>query len=168
MRVGACPSVGLLVLHTIHKEWKRMRCITTKDNRPRGTWRCTHPVANCCYCCCCCCETTPSVRARARTTDDERRDARSAGVADWNTSPKGIRSVRSAPLRRAPSRAFLLSPRPCKAAAPKGPAFCFFNYYRSRMKGRYREMTGVSFWLIASAFLRVAGCLWPCPALSMK
>ena len=40
--------------------------------------------------------------ARARTTDDERRDVRSAGVADWATARGGdIRSVRSPP-RRAP------------------------------------------------------------------
>ena len=39
--------------------------------------------------------------ARARTTDDERRDVRSAGVADWITARRGIRKVRS-PLRRVP------------------------------------------------------------------
>ena len=42
-----------------------------------------------------------TTHVRARTTDDERRDVRSAGVADWTTARGGVRSVRS-PLRRAP------------------------------------------------------------------
>ena len=64
---------------------------------------------------------------RRRPSDDERRGAWSAGVAGWMMcllQDRGIRSARS-PLRRPPLFASL-SPRPCKAAAPKGgPAFCF-------------------------------------------
>ena len=65
--------------------------------------------------------------ARARTIVDERRDVRSAGVADWNISRGGgIRSVRSPPRRALSSRP--LSPCPCNAAAPKGPAFLFLKH----------------------------------------
>ena len=66
--------------------------------------------------------------ARARTTtDDERRDARSAGVAVWITA-RGGNTERTLTAAAGPSPCDPLSPRPCKAAAPKGPVFCFLNY----------------------------------------
>ena len=50
---------------------------------------------------------------------------------DWIGAYRAKGTIRSArsPLRRFPSSR-LLSPRPCKAAAPKGQAFCFLNYSR--------------------------------------
>ena len=73
---------------------------------------------------------TPArTHARTRMTDDGRSDVRSAGVADWDTS--GGREHGAYAHRQAPPP-FLrpLSPRPCKAAAAKGPAFCFLNSER--------------------------------------
>ena len=73
----------------------------------------------------------PRTHAPARTRAHERPTTNDAtcGPPAWLTGrlhEGGIRSVRSplgGPLSSRP-----LSPRPCKAAAPKGPAFCFLNY----------------------------------------
>ena len=81
------------------------------------------------------CTTTPDARTHARTRARTHAHPRSTtndatcGPPAWLTGrlqERGIRSVRS-PLRRPPSLR-PLSPCPCKAAAPKGPAFCFLNY----------------------------------------
>ena len=67
--------------------------------------------------------------ARARTIDRRTNDA-TCGPQAWLTGRLhggGIRSVPS-PLRRPPPSSRPLSPRPCNAAVPKGPAFSFFNY----------------------------------------
>ena len=81
-----------------------------------------HPQAHCATLA----RTHARTHARARTTDDEQRDVRSADVADWNTARGGEYGAYAhrcgGPLSLRP-----LSPRPCKAAAPKGPAFCFLN-----------------------------------------
>ena len=73
--------------------------------------------------------------ARARTTDDERRDVRSAGVAGWVTAGGG---GYGAYTHRCGGALSLrpLSQRPCKAAAPKGSAFCFLNYFVRRRADR--------------------------------
>ena len=63
--------------------------------------------------------------ARAPTTDDERHDVRSAGVADWENGRTGEHGAYAHRLG-GPSSLRPLWPRPCKAATPKGPAFCFF------------------------------------------
>ena len=68
-----------------------------------------------------------SCTAHTPTTDGERRDARFAGVADWKTAQGGEYEAYAhrlgGPLSSRP-----LLPRPYKAAAPKGLAFCFLNY----------------------------------------
>ena len=71
------------------------------------------------------CHGSAHARARARATDDERHDVRSAGVADWNTAAGGGQGAYAHRLGGSLSLR-PLPPRPCKAAAPKGPAFCFF------------------------------------------
>ena len=72
-------------------------------------------------------------RAPAHTHAQERPTTNDAtcGPPAWLTGSLhegGIRSARSPPRRALSSRP--LSPRPCKAAAPKGPAFCFLNYWK--------------------------------------
>ena len=72
----------------------------------------------------------PHARTHAFTRTDDRRRT-TCGPPAWLTGrrqDRGIRSVRS-PLRRPLSPSLRpLSPCPCKAAALKGPAFCFLNY----------------------------------------
>ena len=61
-----------------------------------------------------------------------------------------------------------LSPRPCKAAAPKGPAFCFLNNYKARA-GAARW--GAKAWGMAGGLLGGAGprCLgWEARELSSR
>ena len=67
----------------------------------------------------------PRAHGRRPATNDT-----TCGPPEWLTGKLhdgGTRSVRS-PARRPPPSLRRLSPLPCKAAAPKGPAFCFLNY----------------------------------------
>ena len=69
------------------------------------------------------------LRTHARTRmHDERRDVRSAGVARWLDHCMMGEHGAYAHRLGGPLSLRALSPRPHKAAAPKGPAFCFLNY----------------------------------------
>ena len=89
--------------------------------------------------------------ARARTEHgrqrtNERCDVRSAGVADWITAARRTTGEYGAYAHRCggPLSSRPLSPRPYNAAAPKGPAFGFLNYYDKPIVQRDMELGGAS------------------------
>ena len=66
-------------------------------------------------------EHTDAARARARAIDDERRDVRSAGVADWKTSRRGNTERTLTPAcRRAPLLATPIA-TPLQGGRPERP-----------------------------------------------